>query len=335
MSKTDLYAVMGNPIAHSKSPFIHKAFAKQVGHDIAYDPALIPTEENSFSKAVQEFQQLGCKGVNVTVPFKQKAWMLCHERSARAEKAGAVNTLSFDELGRCLGDNTDGVGLVRDFTKNHQGQLNNKRVLILGAGGAVRGILEPLLAEKPTLCTIANRTVSKAEELVQLFADEGTLIACSYDALIGQQFDVIINGTSASLQGELPPLPDDLLAEHAWCYDMMYAGTATPFITWALAHNAQKALDGLGMLVEQAAESFYIWRGIRPETQAVISRLRERIIREQMMPKAPQTIDTNTTTTTQPVKFMSKKPVNEVGGPEGPEPTRFGDWERKGRCIDF
>ncbi len=274
-SQIDHYAVMGNPIAHSKSPLIHAAFAQQTGQVLQYNAILVGTQEGEFAQAVQTFIASGGKGLNITVPFKQAAWALANQRSERAERAGAVNTLWFDEQGRCLGENTDGVGLVRDLIQNHGGQIEGRRVLILGAGGAVRGVLGPLLEAAPLLCVIANRTVSKAEALAELFAALGNVTACPYDALQGQSFDLIINGTSASLQGQLPPLPDGLLVDGGWCYDMMYASTATVFVQWAQSQRAAFALDGLGMLVEQAAESFYLWRGVRPETAPVIQQVRE------------------------------------------------------------
>lgn len=266
------YAVMGNPIAHSKSPLIHAAFARQTAQAMDYQAILVDTAPGAFQHAVQQFQtENGC-GLNITVPFKQDAWQLATQRTSRAERAGAVNTLWFSH-GKIHGDTTDGIGLVRDILQNHGRKIAQQRMLILGAGGAVRGVLEPILAEKPSCCVIANRTVAKAQELAEIFAPLGTVTACAYQALPGQQFDLVINGTSASLQGELPPLPADLLAQDAWCYDMMYAKTATIFMRWAQQHGAAKTLDGLGMLVEQAAEAFFIWRGVRPETMPVIQQL--------------------------------------------------------------
>jgi shikimate dehydrogenase len=271
----DHYAVMGNPIAHSKSPQIHTTFAQQTNQSLQYEAVLVGTKTGEFAQAVQTFQQAGGKGLNITVPFKQDAWKLadtCYERAKRAE---AVNTLWFNEQGRCIGDNTDGVGLVRDLTHNHNYQISGKRVLILGAGGAVRGILAPLLATNPAQCVIINRTVSKAEALVKLFASLGNVTSSTYNALTKQSFDLIINGTSASLHGELPDLSDDILTKNSCCYDMMYARTLTPFLQWAKKQGAELAVDGLGMLVEQAAESFYLWRGVKPDTAPVIRELRE------------------------------------------------------------
>ena len=274
-SQIDRYAVMGNPIAHSKSPLIHKMFAQQTEQTLQYEAILVGTQEGEFVQAVQAFQAAGGKGLNITVPFKPAAWALADQRSKRAERAVAVNTLWFDEQGRRIGENTDGIGLVRDLIQNHDGRIEGQRVLILGAGGAVRGVLEPLLAAAPIQCVIANRTVSKAESLARSFAAFSNITASSYEALQGQTYDLIINGTSASLQGELPPLPENLLAPGCWCYDMMYANTATPFMQWAQSQGASRTLDGLGMLVEQAAESFYLWRGVRPETVAVIQQIRD------------------------------------------------------------
>jgi len=268
------YAVMGNPIGHSKSPLIHAEFARQTAQNLTYQVLLIDTAPGEFAKAVKQFREHGGSGLNITVPFKQDAWQLATHRTPRAQRAGAVNTLWFDIEEKIYGDTTDGVGLVRDVLQNHGGQIRERRVLILGAGGAVRGVIEPLLEQQPNSCVIANRTVAKAQELVQLFSPLGTLRAATYAALHGQQFDLVINGTSASLQGELPPLPDNLLAKNAWCYDMMYAKQTTPFLTWGLQQGAQQAIDGLGMLVEQAAESFFIWRGVRPNTAPVIQLLR-------------------------------------------------------------
>lgn len=267
----DRYAVMGNPIAHSKSPYIHTRFAEQTGQAVAYEALLV--EAGDFPAAVERFRAAGGKGLNVTVPFKQEAWGLAASRSPRAERAGAVNTLKFTPQG-VFGDNTDGVGLVRDLHVNHGVTLAGRRLLLLGAGGAVRGVLEPLLAQQPAQLFIANRTAAKASELATTFADLGPVQGGGFAELAGQDFDVVINGTAASLQGELPPLPPDLLAPGATCYDMMYGAEPTPFMRWASAEGAAIVLDGLGMLVEQAAEAFLIWRGVRPQTAPVIASLR-------------------------------------------------------------
>ena len=217
----------------------------------------------------------GGKGLNITVPFKIDAYNFADVLSARARRAGAVNTLALQEDGGIYGDNTDGVGLVRDITKNLDWNITDRRVLVLGAGGAVRGVLEPLLKLNPTHLLIANRTVSKAQRLAQHFSDLGDVRGCSFEALHANHFDLIINGTSASLSQELPPLPNDLLSDDGCCYDMVYAASPTPFMHWGAANAAWAVADGLGMLVEQAAESFCIWRGLRPQTRPLIDTIRQ------------------------------------------------------------
>jgi shikimate dehydrogenase len=269
---TDNYAVFGNPVEHSKSPAIHTAFAAATGEDIVYQKQLV--DEDSFAKAADDFFAAGGKGLNITVPFKQKAYSYAAKLTARARHAGAVNTLSLQSDGIILGDTTDGVGMIRDIQDNLGWEIQGKKVLVLGAGGAVRGVLEPLLELLPQHVVITNRTIDKALQLSKGFAEMGYLLGCGFDMLPGQQFDLVINGTSASLAGELPPLPDDLLVAGAVCYDMMYGTEPTVFMNWAQHHGAYAVADGLGMLVEQAAESFAIWRGIRPETQEVITALR-------------------------------------------------------------
>lgn len=266
------YAVMGNPIAHSKSPRIHMLFAKQTGQRIAY--TAIQVDLGGFKQAVGNFQASGGKGLNVTVPFKREAWELVSERSARAQRAGAVNTIGFRADGTLFGDNTDGAGLIRDLRDNSRATITGQRVLILGAGGAVRGILAPLLEERPARLIIANRTADRATGLALEFATLGLVSGYGFDMLPGKQFDLLINGTSASLKGDLPPLPDHLLAPGALCYDLMYGAQPTAFMRWAHQQGAVKVLDGLGMLVEQAAEAFFVWRGIRPHTVPVIAQLR-------------------------------------------------------------
>ncbi|MGV3592178.1 MAG: shikimate dehydrogenase [Gammaproteobacteria bacterium] len=270
---TDRYAVMGNPVAHSKSPRIHAAFAKQTAQDLEYGALLV--EPGTFAERVRAFFGAGGKGLNITVPFKQEAWALADVRSPQAELAGAVNTLLCDEAGRLQGHNTDGIGLVRDIMQNHGGQLRDASILVLGAGGATRGIVLPLLQQQPARICIANRTISKADELAALFAKHGDVTACGFGQLHGQRFDWVLNATAASLQGELPPLPDDLLHPNSWCYDLMYASEPTIFCRWAEAHGARKAIDGLGMLIEQAAEAFWLWRGIRPDTAPVLTDMRK------------------------------------------------------------
>ena len=268
----DRYAVFGNPIAHSKSPQIHARFAEQTGQDLNYSAEHI--EENDFEAAVERFLQGNGKGLNITVPFKERAWALAQWRSDRAELAGAVNTLYRLDDGRIAGDNTDGVGLVRDLADNNGVSLNGARVLVLGAGGAVRGVLQPLLAAGVASILVANRTLARAETLAALFADDGRVQACGFDQVPAEAFDLIINGTSASLQGELPPVPAATVGAQTACYDMMYGAEPTPFCRWASELGAAQVIDGLGMLVEQAAESFRIWRGVQPDTAAVMQTLR-------------------------------------------------------------
>ena len=273
---TDKYAVFGNPIAHTRSPMIHQMFAEQAGQQMEYASQLV--EENNFTAAADHFFLNGGKGLNVTVPFKQDAFNYAPNKTERASLAGAVNTLTMQPDGTVLGDTTDGVGLVGDIVNQLNWTIKSKRVLVLGAGGAVKGILEPLLAQQPQHVVIANRTLSKALKLAKDFAELGYLLGCSLEMLDGQEFDLIINGTSASLQGGMPPLPDSLLAPSSdtaktACYDMMYGAVPTPFMSWARQRGAI-ASDGLGMLVEQAAESFDLWRGIRPQTNQVLDALR-------------------------------------------------------------
>lgn len=272
---TDRYAVVGNPIAHSKSPEIHAAFARQTGHDIDYSRLLAPID--GFRATLESFRAAGGKGVNVTVPFKLEAFDLADEVAQRARDAEAANFLRFDN-GRVRADNTDGVGLTRDIVHNLGFGLAGKRVLLLGAGGAAQGVLTPLLEHEPSILTIANRTVEKALRLAETFrhkpvAASSVLCGLRFGELAGHHFDLVINATSTSLQGELPPLPADAFAAGALAYDMMYGGTPTPFLAFAAAHGA-KTSDGLGMLVEQAAESFLLWRGMRPATAPVIALLR-------------------------------------------------------------
>ncbi|MDX1755959.1 MAG: shikimate dehydrogenase [Marinobacter sp.] len=271
----DLYAVVGNPISHSKSPRIHSLFASQTGEPVEYTAIQAPL--NGFAGTVRQFFARGGKGLNVTVPFKEQAWQLAEHRTERAQKAGAANTLYANSEGLLTADNTDGQGLVTDLDVNHGVDLAGRNILVLGAGGAVRGVLGPLLAARPGALTIANRTVAKAEALVTLFAPEAgetRLSACGFEAPT-TPFDLIINGTSASLQGDLPPLSPTVIDPRTVVYDMMYALTTTTFNQWALDHGAQRVYDGLGMLVEQAAESFRVWRGVAPDTAPVIAALRD------------------------------------------------------------
>ncbi|MDJ0877575.1 MAG: shikimate dehydrogenase [Halieaceae bacterium] len=272
MTQVDRYAVFGNPVRHSKSPWIHAAFAAQTDQQLQYRAVLV--EEGGFAAAADAFFGAGGLGLNVTVPFKTDACDYANELTPRAHVAGAVNTLARRDDGSILGDNTDGVGLVRDMVANLGWQIRGRQVAILGAGGAVRGVLEPLLREQPASLLIVNRTADKALSLAGEFARLGALEAGGYPLLEGRQFDLVINGTSASLAGELPDLPDGLLNEKSCCYDMMYAPEPTAFMRWAAQHTAWAVSDGLGMLVEQAAESFYLWRGERPQTGPVLAELR-------------------------------------------------------------
>ncbi|WP_339489178.1 shikimate dehydrogenase [Pseudomonas sp. EL_65y_Pfl2_R95] len=267
----DRYGVFGNPIGHSKSPLIHRLFAEQTNQQLSYEPLLAPLE--GFSEFALAFFGEG-KGANVTVPFKQQAFALADSLSARAQRAGAVNTLKKLLDGTLVGDNTDGAGLVRDLQINAGFFLRGKRILLLGAGGAVRGIIEPFMAEQPSCLVIANRTVEKAEQLAQQFADLGPIVASGFD-WIDAPVDLIVNGTSASLAGDVPPIASSLIKPgHTVCYDMMYGNQATAFNRWAAEQGAARTIDGLGMLVEQAAEAFFVWRGVRPATGPVLAELR-------------------------------------------------------------
>ena len=268
----DRYAVIGNPIGHSKSPQIHALFAEQTGQALTYEALLAPVD--GFAAAMHEFHAQGGKGMNVTVPFKQDAFNAMDELSEGARRAGAVNTIVFREDGSALGENTDGVGMVRDLMENHAVALVGKDILVLGAGGAVRGVLQPLFEQNPAQITIANRTVEKAFALARDFSDLGQVSASGFAELSGCQFDLIINGTAAGLSGEVPPIPDDVLKPGGACYDMVYSDKPTAFVKWGKQHGAAVSLDGLGMLVEQAAESFLYWRGVRPETATVMMVLR-------------------------------------------------------------
>ncbi len=271
---TDLYAVIGNPIQHSKSPLIHRAFALQTQQNMDYRAVLAPLD--GFAATVQDLITLGLRGANVTVPFKLQAYQLAQQVTERAQDAGAVNTLIFQQDG-IIGDNTDGVGLVRDIVQNMGVQLEGKRILLIGAGGASEGVLHPLLACHPRLLIITNRSMDKALNMVKKIEarDEMMLVsvdAYAFDELHQHQFDIVINATSSGLQDERLPLPPQIFAPNCLAYDMMY-GKLTPFMQMAHEQGAQIS-DGLGMLVEQAAEAFYLWRGVRPQTSPVIAMLR-------------------------------------------------------------
>ena len=267
----DRYAVMGHPIAHSKSPFIHRRFAAETGEPVAYEA--LHVEPDGFREAVERFRAEGGRGLNVTIPFKEEAFALAGRRSERAERAGAVNTLWFEGTD-IRGDNTDGIGLVRDLTHNLAVELRDRSVLVVGAGGAARGVVGPLLDESPRGLVIANRTPSRAVELARSFAGQGPVSAAAFDALAAARFDVVVNATAASLAGDLPSLPAGTLRAGGVAYDTAYAAQPTPFVRWGAGEGAAVATDGLGMLVEQAAESFRLWRGREPRTGPVIDALR-------------------------------------------------------------
>ena len=266
----DRYALVGHPVEHSRSPLIHTVFARQTGQRLTYE--LIDAEPAAFETAVRGFGAAGGKGLNVTVPHKEAAFALCGQRSEAATAAGAVNTISIVD-GALRGDNTDGIGFIRDVTVNLRQSLAGARIVVLGAGGAARGIIAPLLNEKPAELTIANRTKERADDVAAKFA--GTILATrTFAELEGQApFDVIINATSAGLKGEAPPFPASLVDANTFCYDLVYASGDTPFVAWAKAHGAARAAQGWGMLVEQAAESFAIWRGVRPDTKALLKQM--------------------------------------------------------------
>jgi shikimate dehydrogenase len=270
MEMTDRYAVIGNPISHSKSPLIHRMFAEQTGQDMRYEAIEAPPD--GFAATVQRLRGEGYKGCNVTVPFKFEAYAICDQLGARAQDAKAVNTLLFQD-GRILGTNTDGPGLLNDIEQNLGFKLMWKDALLLGAGGAAAGVLWPLFNAGAGV-DIANRTLDKAQALAGEFRDAGTVYARSYADLAGRNYDLIVNATSSGLRDELPPLPDGLFRPGALAYDMMY-GRETPFMAFARKQGATIVADGLGMLVEQAAEAFQLWRGVRPDTRPVLEKLRQ------------------------------------------------------------
>lgn len=270
MSNSSRYAVFGDPIAHSKSPKIHALFAEQCKQNLTYSAQRVSAEQ--FFDSAKCFFDEGGAGLNCTVPLKELAWQFADTLSERARVSKAVNTLKRLDDGRIWGDNTDGAGLVRDLMVNNHVLITGRRLLILGAGGATRGILGPLLDQAPACIKIHNRTEAKARQLEAEF-NSPLVSSINFDEPEMGRFDLVINATSASLSGELPNLPENLLSEQACCYDLAYSTTDTPFVAWGKSHNAQQSLDGLGMLVEQAAEAFYLWRGVRPETRSVMSAL--------------------------------------------------------------
>jgi shikimate dehydrogenase len=268
---TDAYAVFGHPVGHSKSPFIHAAFARATGQDMTYGAIEAPLR--GFAEALHNFRAAGGRGANVTAPFKLDAFAACDDLSERARAAGAVNALKL-EAGRIQGENFDGVGLVRDIVTNLATPVQGKRVLLLGAGGAARGAAPALLALKPALLTIANRDLAKARGLVEAFAALGPIEAIGYAELAARPpYDLVLNSTSASWTGEAPPAPSDCFARGAMAYELVYGKGLTPFLRQARTAGAGKLADGVGMLVEQAAEAFAWWRGVRPQTAAVIAEL--------------------------------------------------------------
>ncbi len=269
----DRYAVVGNPVAHSLSPRIHAEFARQTGQALSYEAIELATD--AFAAGIADLQRRGYRGLNVTVPFKRQAWELCDSLSSRAEIAGAVNTLMLDEDGSIKGDNTDGVGLVRDLVHNLNIDLAGKNILLLGAGGAARGVLEPLLAESPASLTIANRTLERAHALARDFQSIGDVQVVAYPDLKPNGYQLVINATAAGLGNQLPPLSAEVLDPHGTCYDMMYnLEAATAFVAWSRQQGVQRSYDGLGMLIEQAAEAFQLWRGVRPDTGGIAAWLR-------------------------------------------------------------
>ena len=267
----DRYALVGHPVGHSRSPLIHRLFARQTGDLITYE--LIDATEAQFETAVLGFRAAGGKGLNVTVPHKEAAFRLADRVGEAAATAGAVNTLSFGRSG-IHGDNTDGTGFMRDLTVNQGQSVEGRRILILGAGGAAKGILGPLLKAQPSRLVLANRTLERAVGLAEQFASVGDIEVCAFDDLgTLDAFDILINATSAGLKGEQPPFPKGLVDGASYCYDLVYSLKDTPFVLWAREHGAGQAVQGWGMLVEQAAESYRIWRGKMPDTAPILKQL--------------------------------------------------------------
>jgi len=267
----DRYGVMGYPISHSRSPVIHRLFALQTGQNMQYE--LLRVSPEKLETAVRQFQRTGGKGLNVTVPHKSEVVKLVDQMSERASTAGAVNTIAF-RGGEVYGDNTDGIGLLRDLSVNLSIHLEGANILILGAGGATRGIIGPLLEMQPAVLRIANRTLGKAQALADHFESQGPITACRFNGVpVSEPYDLIINATSAGLQGDTPPYPEAAISENTLCYDLSYGLNPTPFSIWAREHGAAKSVMGWGMLVEQAAESFNLWRGIRPDTAPVLKQM--------------------------------------------------------------
>jgi shikimate dehydrogenase len=267
----DRYGVMGYPVSHSRSPVIHRLFAMQTGQHMQYE--LLQVSPEKLETAVRQFQRTGGKGLNITVPHKRAVVQLVDQISERASTAGAVNTLTF-KGGEIHGDNTDGIGLLRDLGVNLGLQLQGANILILGAGGATRGIVGPLLQMQPRSLLIANRTLDKAQIIADHFATYGPVSACRFDMVpVGEPYDLVINATSAGVRGEMPPYPEAAVSEETFCYDLSYGLNVTPFSNWARELGAASSVMGWGMLVEQAAESFEIWRGVRPDTVPVLKQM--------------------------------------------------------------
>ena len=267
----DRYAVMGYPVSHSRSPVIHRLFAVQTGENLQYE--LLEVAPDKLAAAIRQFAKTGGKGLNITLPHKSEVTRLVDDMSERASNAGAVNTLVFRD-GEIFGDNTDGVGFLRDLQSNLGLELEDANILILGAGGATRGIIAPLLDVKPKSLLIANRTMSRAKSLAEHFSTQGPVTACRFEDVRNPPvYDLVVNATSAGLKGEMPPYPEDAIGEDTVCYDLSYSMKATPFASWAAEHGAARSVMGWGMLVEQAAESFYLWRGVRPDTAQVLKQL--------------------------------------------------------------
>lgn len=267
----DRYGVIGYPVSHSRSPVIHRLFALQTRQNLQYELLAVPPED--LEAAIRRFADAGGKGLNITVPHKSAALPLADQLSERATSAGAINTLAFQD-GEVFGDNTDGIGLMRDLTRNLELPIRDARILILGAGGATRGILAPLLAAQPASITVANRTLSKARDLADWFASRGNVSACRFrEVAASPGYSLVINATSAGLKGDAPPYPETAIQPDTFCYDLSYGLTPTPFSKWAIARGARRSVMGWGMLVEQAAESFHLWRGIRPDTSQVLKQL--------------------------------------------------------------
>ncbi|MBM4195695.1 MAG: shikimate dehydrogenase [Gammaproteobacteria bacterium] len=269
---TDRYGVIGHPISHSKSPVIHRLFAEQTGEDLSYEAFDVPPAK--LGEMLDEFVKIGIRGLNVTVPHKEAVAKLASQLTDRAHLGGAANTLIIAPDGHLDADNTDGVGLLTDLTRNLRLSLKGSRLLVLGAGGATRGIAPALLGAGPERLVVANRGIDRARELAERFDRLGPIEACSFDDLAGRQFDVILNATSAGLGGGRPPFPASILTPDAFCYDLSYSMAGTPFLAWCRENGVRAAHQGWGMLVEQAAESFFIWRGVRPDTATVLAKLR-------------------------------------------------------------